>query len=103
MNIMKQPAEAKANLNIARADKNNKGALILSANFCEQERNDSCVLETLSQLLDDNPRFINAYVGLAKLQSRKGNKKGALEWVNRGIGLTSTYIPLIELKNVLSQ
>jgi tetratricopeptide (TPR) repeat protein len=103
MNILGQAAEAKVTLNTALADKNNKGALMLRANFCEQEHNEACVADVLMQLLDTDPRLINGYVGLAKLETRKGNKKGALEWVNRGMGLTSTYLPLLELKNSLSQ
>lgn len=103
MNMLKQTAEAKVSLNIALTDKTNKGAQILKATICESEHNDACVSETLSQLLDTDPRMINAYLGLAKLENKKGNKKGALGWVNQGMGLTSTYLPLIDLKNSLSQ
>jgi tetratricopeptide (TPR) repeat protein len=103
MNMLKQAAEAKVSLNIALTDKTNKGAQILKSAICESEHNDACVSETLSQLLDTDPRMINAYLGLAKLESKKGNKKGALGWVNQGMGLTSTYLPLIDLKNSLSQ
>jgi tetratricopeptide (TPR) repeat protein len=103
MNVFKQSAEAKVSLNIALSDRNLKGAVILQAIICEMERHDNCVSESLTQLLDADPRMIGAYTGLARLESRKGNKKGALEWVSRGLGLTSTYTPLLELKNSLAQ
>jgi hypothetical protein len=77
--------------------------VVLQSILCEIEHNDTCISEGLSKLLDADPRVLGAYLGLAKLENRKGNKKGALEWVNRGLGLTSTYIPLQELKNSFAQ
>lgn len=103
MNALKQTAEAKVSLNIALTDKNLRGASLLQATVCELEKNDGCVAETLTNLLDADPRVLNAYTGLAKLEGRKGNKKGALEWANRGLGLSSTYIPFVELKNTYGQ
>jgi tetratricopeptide (TPR) repeat protein len=103
MNALRQTAEAKVSLNIALTDKNLRGASLLHATICEAEKNDNCVADTLTQLLDADPRVLNAYTGLAKLEARKGNKKGALEWANRGLGLSSAYIPFIELKNTYGQ
>ena len=73
----------------------------MKSKYCELGRNDACVQETLTQLMNINSRSLPAYVGMAKLELRRGNKKGAQDWVNRGQSLSSTFMPLWEVKNSL--
>ncbi len=95
---MGQLADAKASLNVSFGDQSIKGNSVLKAKFCEKENNDNCALETYAQAIEKDPRLIYAYFGLAKLENKKGNKKAALDWINRGLSLSNTFIPLWDLK-----
>lgn len=99
MRLMGQELESQASLGIALSEKNILSSWLLKSKYCEAQKNESCVQETLSQLLKINGRSLPAYVGMAKLELRRGNKKEASEWVTKGLNLSQTFIPFWEIKN----
>lgn len=101
MNLLGQDSESQASLGVALSDRKILSSWLLKSKFCEKENNDTCVQETLNQLMNINPRSLPLYVGMAKVELKKGNKKNALDWIQRGQNLSQTYMPLWELKNSL--
>lgn len=101
MRLLGQDAESQASLGVALSDRNILSAWLLKSKYCEKEKNDNCVQEALMQLMSVNSRSLPSYVGMAKLELRKGNKKAAQDWVSRGQALSTTFIPLWELKSSL--
>lgn len=101
MKLLGQDSESQASLGVALSDRRILSAWLLKSKFCEKENNDSCIQEALTQLMNVNPRSLPLYVGMAKLELKKGNKKNALDWIQRGQSLSQTYMPFLELKNSL--
>ncbi len=101
MKLLGQDSESQASLGVALSDRRILSAWLLKSKFCEKENNDSCIQESLTQLMNVSPRSLPLYVGMAKLEVKKGNKKNALDWIQRGLSLSQTYMPFLELKNSL--
>lgn len=101
MRLLGQESESQASLGIALSEKNIQSSWLLKSKYCEAQKNETCVQETLTQLLKMNSRSLPAYVGMAKLELRRGNKKDASEWVTKGLNLSQTFIPFWEIKNSL--
>jgi len=101
MRLLGQESESQASLGIALSEKNILSAWLMKSKYCEAQKNETCVQETLSQLLKMSAQSLPAYVGMAKYEMRRGNKKEALDWVTKGLNLSQTFIPLWEIKNSL--
>ncbi len=101
MRLLGQESESQASLGIALAERKIQSAWLMKAKFCEAQKNETCVQETLMQLMKMNVRSLPAYVGMAKFELRRGNRKEASEWVSKGLGLSQTFIPFWEVKNSL--
>jgi hypothetical protein len=99
MKSMGYDAEARASLGIALGQKEILNAWLLKARYCELDRDYNCMREALTQLLDMSPRSLPAYAAMAQLESLKGNRKGAMDWIARGQGISQTYVPFWEFKN----
>jgi hypothetical protein len=94
-------SESRASLAVALHQREILSAWLMKAKYCESERNESCQREALNQLLEMDPRSLPAYASMARLELRKGNKKGALDWIMRGQNLSQSFMPFWELKNSL--
>jgi len=101
MRLLGQESESQASLGIALSDKSILSAWLMKSKYCEAQKNDTCVQEALTQLMTENPRSLPAYVGMARLELRRGNKKEASDWINKGLALSQTFIPYWEVKNSL--
>lgn len=99
MRLLGQELESQASLGIALSEKNILSSWLLKSKYCEAQKNESCVQDTLTQLLKINGRSLPAYAGMAKLELRRGNKKEASDWVAKGLNLSQTFIPFWEIKN----
>lgn len=101
MKSLGQDAEARASLGVALGQRDILSAWLMKSRYCEVDRDDNCIRDTLGQILSINPRSLPAYVGMAKFESRRGNKKAAAEWIERGQAISSTYMPFLEMRNSL--
>lgn len=101
MRLLGQESESQASLGIALSEKSILSSWLLKSKYCEAQKNEACVQETLTQLLKINSRSLPAYAGMAKLELRRGNKKEASDWVTKGLNLSQTFIPFWEIKNSL--
>lgn len=101
MKSLGQDSESRASLGVALGGKAIQSAWLMKAKYCEVDRDDSCAQEALSQLLSINSKSITAHLGMARLESRRGNKRTAAEWITKGQALSATFLPFWEIKNTL--
>lgn len=94
-------SESRASLAIAMGQKEILSAWLLKSKYCELDHKDECMQDSLNKLMEISPRSLPAYVSLARMENRRGNKRGAQDWIARGQSLSQSYIPLWEIKNSL--
>jgi tetratricopeptide (TPR) repeat protein len=102
LNRMGRSAEASAALKLV-TNWQLKLANHVSALICYQKNDSKCAEEFWLQVLTIDPNNLVAYTGLAQIYLDQGNEVSAIDQVKRGLAISSTYRPLIELRDQIER
>jgi tetratricopeptide (TPR) repeat protein len=93
-----------ASVALGRANElNRKGdhqlPIIMQARFCEQAGDVDCAKQNWTRLLERNVRSITALGGLAKVYAKQNAFSEAANYIERGLTVSPSYIPLLKLRS----
>ena len=104
--LIESSGEKKALVELDRAleiNPQNQLALSLKASICEKLKRRDCVLSVWSKLIEVKPDSLVAHAGLALYYLQNEKRELAMEYYQKGLAISSDYIPLLEVEEMLNE
>jgi hypothetical protein len=75
----------------------------VEAALCEDNANWSCAKTEWAAVLENDPKDLSAIAGLARMALSQGQRSQAKEIIERGMGISQSFAPLLQLKEQVSE